>query len=70
MKIALWIALCGLCIAAGHVLLGAVAVALLLGCLPAHRHAEPVARQRNPLGRRAKSGAAADALPRQRTPVR
>jgi hypothetical protein len=34
MKVILWIALCGLCIAAGHVILGAIALLLLLGCVP------------------------------------
>ncbi len=35
MKISLWIGFCGLCILAGHMLLGAAALVLLMSCLPA-----------------------------------
>ncbi|WP_414942249.1 hypothetical protein [Amycolatopsis sp. cmx-11-51] len=39
MKISLWIGFCGLCILAGHMLLGAVGLVLLMSCLPAgHDH--------------------------------
>ncbi|MFD6070600.1 hypothetical protein [Amycolatopsis lurida] len=37
MKISLWIGFCGLCILAGHMLLGAVGLVLLMSCLPAGR---------------------------------
>ncbi|WP_161630666.1 hypothetical protein [Amycolatopsis decaplanina] len=40
MKISLWIGFCGLCILAGHMLLGAVGVVLLMSCLPAGREHE------------------------------
>ncbi|WP_410655460.1 hypothetical protein [Amycolatopsis sp. lyj-112] len=40
MKISLWIGFCGLCILAGHMLLGALGVVLLMGCLPAGKDHE------------------------------
>ncbi|MEU3621080.1 MULTISPECIES: hypothetical protein [Amycolatopsis] len=40
MKISLWIGFCGLCILAGHMLLGAVGLVLLMSCLPAGRDHE------------------------------
>ncbi|MEC3980734.1 hypothetical protein [Amycolatopsis sp. H20-H5] len=46
MKIALWIVLCGLCVTAGHVILGAFAILLLLGCVPVRRESEPEAEHR------------------------
>ncbi|MEV6910946.1 hypothetical protein [Amycolatopsis sp. NPDC051071] len=40
MKISLWIGFCGLCILAGHLLLGAIGLVLLMSCLPAGRDHE------------------------------
>ncbi|HET6289736.1 MAG TPA: hypothetical protein VFG15_23705 [Amycolatopsis sp.] len=45
MKISLWIGFCGLCILAGHLLLGAVGVVLLMSCLPAGRDHESGGRK-------------------------
>ncbi|MFI7117316.1 hypothetical protein [Amycolatopsis sp. NPDC049868] len=45
MKISLWIGFCGLCILAGHMLLGAVGVVLLMSCLPAGREHESGGRK-------------------------
>ncbi|GAA1970566.1 hypothetical protein GCM10009754_50580 [Amycolatopsis minnesotensis] len=70
MKIALWIALCGLCAAVGHVLLGAVAAALLLGCLPARGDSGTVARQEDPLTRKRNTTDGAGTWPRQETSAR
>jgi hypothetical protein len=39
MKIVLWSALCGLCILAGHVMVGMVAFLLLMGCV--HTRSDP-----------------------------
>jgi hypothetical protein len=40
MKIALWCALCVLCIAAGHIMIGTAALLLLAGCTPIRQKRE------------------------------
>jgi hypothetical protein len=40
MKIALWCALCVLCIAAGHIVIGTAALLLLAGCAPIRQKRE------------------------------
>ncbi|MFE0026647.1 hypothetical protein [Amycolatopsis sp. NPDC059021] len=46
MKIALWIGLCGLCLTAGHVILGGLGILLLLGSIPIRRTGERGAGER------------------------